>query len=153
MSSKVTASAAAAKLGSAGSGHGLVGAALMICCYLVSSSFMAVLNNHAKKHATGAFSLLCLQNSATVIFITLAGLLGLAKVEKLRRAMTEKDRERFCGEVDVRCKAAYAAKAEWFMQIVNAKGNAGRNQMYIWCSHWLVSFLKPLTNRSLKCQN
>lgn len=84
MASKVTASAAAAKLGSAGSGHGLVGAALMICCYLVSSSFMAVLNNHAKKHAPGAFSLLCLQNSATVFFITLAGSLGLAKVEKLR---------------------------------------------------------------------
>jgi hypothetical protein len=41
------------------------------------------LNNHAKKHSTGAFSLLCLQNGTTVVFIILAGLLGLAKVEKL----------------------------------------------------------------------
>jgi hypothetical protein len=61
----------------------LVQTALMISVYLASSSVMAVLNNHVK-HITGPFSLLCLQNGTTVFFIILAGLLNLAKVEKIR---------------------------------------------------------------------
>ncbi len=61
----------------------LVQTALMISVYLASSSVMAVLNNHVK-HITGPFSLLCLQNGTTVVFIILAGLLNLAKVEKFR---------------------------------------------------------------------
>jgi hypothetical protein len=81
MSSKVNDVDGAAKLGPEGSVA--VGAAVMIFVYLASSSFMTVLNNHASKHATGVFSLLCLQNGTTVVFIILAGLFGLAKVEKL----------------------------------------------------------------------
>ena len=50
---------------------------------------MTVLNNHAKKHIT-EFSLLCLQNGTTVVFIILAGLLGLAKVEKLELDFAKK---------------------------------------------------------------
>jgi hypothetical protein len=84
MSSKVKAGDSATKPVSTGTGDGLVAAAVMISIYLASSSFMSVLNIHAKKHATGAFSLLCLQNGTTVVFIFLAGMLGLAKVEKLR---------------------------------------------------------------------
>jgi hypothetical protein len=61
----------------------LVQTALMISVYLASSSVMAVLNNHVK-HITGPFSLLCLQNGTTVVFIIFAGLLNLAKVEKFR---------------------------------------------------------------------
>jgi hypothetical protein len=66
-----------------------VGTAVMILVYLISSSFMTVLNNHAKKHIT-EFSLLCLQNGTTVVFIILAGLLGLAKVEKLELDFAKK---------------------------------------------------------------
>jgi hypothetical protein len=90
MSSKIASAVGAANPVTAGAGDGLVGAAVMISIYLASSSFMSVLNNHAKKHATGAFSLLCLQNGTTVVFIILAGLLGLAKVEKLRLDFAKK---------------------------------------------------------------
>lgn len=80
----------AAKLGFTISTHGFVGAAVMMFVYLAASSSMTVLNNHAKRHATGAFSLLCLQNGTTVVFIILAGFLGLAEVEKLTMKFAKK---------------------------------------------------------------
>ncbi len=84
MASLVNKCDGAAKLHSAGSGSVILGTAIMLLVYLASSSLMTVLNSHAKKHFNFPFSLLCLQNGTTVVFIILAGLLGLAKVEKLQ---------------------------------------------------------------------
>lgn len=63
------------------------------------------------------------------------------QVESLRENMSEEDRDEFVRLVDNRCRRAYAAQAEWFMKCVNAKGDKGRDQLYIWVFHWLASYL------------
>jgi len=63
------------------------------------------------------------------------------EVEKLRQAMTAEQVEEFSNLCDIRCRWAYDAKVKWFDKIVRAKDNSGRNQLYIWISHWLSAYL------------
>jgi len=66
----------------------------------------------------------------------------IAKVERMRTEMTTGDILTFASEVDDRCRHAYEAKSHWFKRIVNAKGNAGRDQLLtVWIPHWLSSHL------------
>jgi hypothetical protein len=65
----------------------------------------------------------------------------IAKYEALRKKMTEAQIRDFGLHVDWKCKAAYEAKAKWFMKIIKAKGNAGRDQLYVWATHWMVAWL------------
>jgi len=63
------------------------------------------------------------------------------EVETLRVKLTAEGIKEFGEYVDKRCELAYAAKASWFMAIVEAKDNSGRDQLYMWVTHWLVAFL------------
>jgi len=45
----------------------------------------------------------------------------------------------FVHQVNERCKAAYKAKAKWFDECL--KGESGRDQLYMWVTHWLASYL------------
>lgn len=63
------------------------------------------------------------------------------KIEKRRQNMTNDDVHEFSQLADQRCKAAYEIKADWFMKCVRSKTNAGRDQLYVWLTHWLASYL------------
>lgn len=63
------------------------------------------------------------------------------KTERLRQAMTLKQIRKFAEACDDRCRAAYEVQADWFEECVTAKDNSGRDQLYVWTSHWLSSFL------------
>jgi hypothetical protein len=63
------------------------------------------------------------------------------RIEGLRKRMSETYLRRFIEMVDSRCRTAYENDADWFMKIVHARGESGRNQIYIWVSHWLAGFL------------
>ena len=65
-----------------------------------------------------------------------------APIEEKRKAMTPGQIEDFASQCDDRCREAYAARAKWFMDCVGAKGNAGRDQLYVWLRHWMVAYLK-----------
>lgn len=65
----------------------------------------------------------------------------IAKYEALRKDMTAEQVDAFSNYADQRCKRAYEVKAPWFMKIVRARGNAGRDQLYIWITHWMTSWL------------
>lgn len=65
----------------------------------------------------------------------------VAEIEKRRQAMTADDIRAFCKETDERCRAAYEAKADFFMMCVRSKTNRGRDQLYVWVTHWLSAFL------------
>jgi hypothetical protein len=64
-----------------------------------------------------------------------------SKTEALRQAMTDNQVAEFSGLCDAWCKAAYEAKADWFMKCARDKGNGGRDILYVWISHWLASYL------------
>jgi hypothetical protein len=72
----------------------------------------------------------------------------VAKYEALRQKMTPKQIDAFADYVDERCKYAYDNKVSWFMKIVRAKGNAGRDQLYVWVTHWMTSWLKSHIKRN-----
>ena len=63
------------------------------------------------------------------------------EVEALRQKITREQVDEFCKLADNRCKRAYEKQMDWFEKIVRAKGNRGRDQLYVWISHWLSSFL------------
>lgn len=63
------------------------------------------------------------------------------RTEALRQAMSPESRQAFCECVDALCRAAYEARADWFLKILRAKGDSGRNQLYLWASHWLAGYL------------
>jgi len=65
------------------------------------------------------------------------------RIEIKRQAMTPEQVEAFAKYVDERCKIAYELKADYFMNVINAKGNQGLDQLYIYVRHWLVSWLQP----------
>jgi hypothetical protein len=65
----------------------------------------------------------------------------IRKLEQRRQRLTDKQVCDFTQRCDERCRAAYKAKAEWFMKLVRAKGNNGRDQLYVWTAHWLAAFL------------
>lgn len=66
----------------------------------------------------------------------------VAKIEALRQKMTHDQAREFAEICDARCMAAFEAKAKWFMDCVKAKDNRGRDQLYVWISHWLAAYLK-----------
>lgn len=63
------------------------------------------------------------------------------KTEEKRKKMSPDEIREFGDLCDARCKAAYEAKAEWFEKIVKAKRNKGRDQLYVWLTHWMASYL------------
>jgi hypothetical protein len=63
------------------------------------------------------------------------------KFEAKRKAMTSEQIEEFSSLVDTLCRNAYDADAKWFMDIANASGNKGRDDLGSWMSHFLVSYL------------
>jgi len=65
----------------------------------------------------------------------------IAKIEKKRQAMTPEQIREFADICDARCKKAYELKVEWFQKIVEARGNKGRDQLYVWLTHWMTSYL------------
>jgi len=65
----------------------------------------------------------------------------IAEVEDKRQVMTIEQEREFSDRCGARCRAAYERNAKWFMECVKAKGDRGRNQLYVWMSHWLVSYL------------
>lgn len=66
---------------------------------------------------------------------------SVERVEAERQQMTEDDIEAFAESVDRHCRAAYKARARWFVKIARAQDNSGRDQLYVWASHWLAAFL------------
>ena len=65
----------------------------------------------------------------------------IAKVEVARQAMTQAQIREFSDLCERKCKAAYEANAKWMMKCARAKGNHGRDQLYVYVSHWLASYL------------
>jgi len=65
----------------------------------------------------------------------------IAKIEARRQVMTTEELKEFCEAVDDRYLTAYLNGAEWFMDIVQSENNEGRNQLYVFVSHWLSSYL------------
>jgi len=63
------------------------------------------------------------------------------KVEEKRKKMTPDEIREFGDLCDARCKAAYESKAAWFEKIVKAKGDKGRDQLYVWLTHWMAAYL------------
>ena len=70
----------------------------------------------------------------------------VALIEAARQKMTPEEIREFGDACETRCKAAYEVKAEWFEKIINAKGDAGRDQMYYWIAHWMTSYLMTRKN-------
>jgi hypothetical protein len=66
-------------------------------------------------------------------------------VETRRKSMTPADRNAFAGYVDARCRAAYTAKATWFIKCVRARDNKGRDHLYTWVAHWLAFYCMSQT--------
>lgn len=66
----------------------------------------------------------------------------IEKTEALRLKLTYQQIEEFADWVDRRCRYCYENNVDWFMKIVKSKNNAGRDQLYIWVSHWLSAYLK-----------
>lgn len=67
--------------------------------------------------------------------------LAVAKIDGRRLLMTEDEIRQFAEDCDTRCRQAYGRKDRWFMKCVRAKGNAGRDQLYLFISHWLAARL------------
>jgi len=63
------------------------------------------------------------------------------RTEALRQRMTVQDIQNFADWVDKRCRLAYKKKVKWFMKCARSKTNYGRDQLYVWISHWLCSWL------------
>lgn len=63
------------------------------------------------------------------------------KIEAKRQKMKSEEIREFGDLCDARCKAAYEAKADWFEKIVKAKGDRGRDQLYVWLTHWMAAYL------------
>jgi hypothetical protein len=66
----------------------------------------------------------------------------IAEFEAKRQQMTREQMDEFCRLCDNRCRGAYEAKAPWFEKIVEAKGDGGRDQLYVWITHWLTAYLQ-----------
>ena len=62
-------------------------------------------------------------------------------LESKRKKMTEKEIFDFSSKCDDRCEVAYDAKSMWFEDCVQAIGSNGRDQLYVWMTHWMVSYL------------
>jgi hypothetical protein len=70
------------------------------------------------------------------------------RVEGLRRAMTQEQVDEFGELADERCKAAYEGGMPWFDEVVKARGDRGRELLYMWITHWMAAYLvSPETMR------
>src|SRR5271157_5691169 len=56
-------------------------------------------------------------------------------IEAKRKALTKRQIDMFAERTDELCKGAYEAESKWFMDIVKAEGNKGRDQLYVWVRH------------------
>ena len=65
----------------------------------------------------------------------------IVKIENLRKQMKESEIHEFESLFDRLCHDAYDARTEWFMKIVNAKAERGREQLYVYAYHWLKAYL------------
>ena len=63
------------------------------------------------------------------------------RIEALRSKMTREQADEFCRIADDRCRRAYERKMPWFNKIVQARGDRGRDQLYVWITHWLAAYL------------
>lgn len=66
----------------------------------------------------------------------------IAQTEAARQAMSVYNVEAFGEFCDRRCRMAYNTRASWFMRCVRAKGNKGRDILYMWITHWLAAYLQ-----------
>jgi hypothetical protein len=62
-------------------------------------------------------------------------------IEQLRSQMTEDQRNAFAKYADDYCRAAYERKADWFMKCIHSKSNRGRDQLYMFVTHWMAGYL------------
>lgn len=62
-------------------------------------------------------------------------------IEAKRAALTPEEVADFASWCDRRCRNAYENKASWFMRCENARDNSGRDQLYVYTTHWLVAYL------------
>jgi hypothetical protein len=65
----------------------------------------------------------------------------IAKIEALRQLLSPAQIREFSDRCEDICRSAYEANRSWFLECVKAKGNKGRNQLYIWISQEMVSYL------------
>jgi hypothetical protein len=65
----------------------------------------------------------------------------ISKVETARQKMTQAQIREFSDLCERRCRAAYEADTKWIVKCAKAKGNRGRDQLYVFVSHWLASYL------------
>lgn len=67
-----------------------------------------------------------------------------AAMDALRDAMTREQVVEFASLCDAKCRLAHERKSKWWVKILNANGNAGRDQLYLILIHWMTSYLtKP----------
>src|ERR1017187_8943138 len=60
----------------------------------------------------------------------------IKRIEAARRAMTPEAVREFADLCDTRCRAAYDAGARWMVKCARATDSSGRDQLYIYVSHW-----------------
>lgn len=72
------------------------------------------------------------------------GATQIAEIEKRRQAMTSNQIEEFGEYCVVRCRLAYDGDSKWFLDCANSKTNAGRDQLYVWITHWLSGYLDAI---------
>ena len=65
----------------------------------------------------------------------------VARIEAARQRMTMEQVRAFSDACERICRDAYAAGAKWFCQLALARGDIGRDQLYVWAGHWLASYL------------
>ena len=76
----------------------------------------------------------------------------VAAMEAKRQAMTEDQIDEFSDLCDRFCHQVYDKGVKWFMDIVEANGNKGRDQLYVFVTHWLVAYLTNPQNLRSKIE-
>lgn len=69
---------------------------------------------------------------------------GAKTIEAKRQALTNEQRNAFVMECERRCFEAHKSGAKWFSEIIQARGNAGRDKLHLFTRHWLCAFLSDL---------
>ncbi len=70
---------------------------------------------------------------------------AIARIEAARQTMTPAARREFADLCEARCRAAYESGARWMVKCARSKTDAGRNQLYVYISHWLAYYLSNPT--------
>ena len=65
-------------------------------------------------------------------------------IEAKRQALTNEQRNAFAIECELRFFEAYKSGAKWFYNIIQARGNAGRDKLYTFTRHWLAAFISSI---------